>query len=67
MDTVAFKERTADAVNSTLEPIRQKYKKLIDDPSTIVAILSDGRDKAQKIAHENLSSLKKSLGFYIGQ
>jgi hypothetical protein len=67
MDTVTFKNRTADVINSSLEPIRQKYTKLVEDSSLVVDVLSKGRDDARKIARENLDDLKEKLGFYMGK
>lgn len=67
LDTLALKERTADAVNAKLDPIKQKYEKFMEEPSFVVDILTEGSNKAREIAQETLHSLKECLGFYTGK
>lgn len=67
LDTVAFKSLTTDAINSKLVPIREEYEKIINKPSLVDEILSDGKVNARKIAKETLETLKERLGFYVGK
>lgn len=67
MDTLGLKDRTADVLIAHFEPIRTKYEKIIEEPSFIVETLANGREKAHKIAQENMLHLKERLGFYTGK
>ncbi|KAI6177146.1 Tryptophan--tRNA ligase, mitochondrial [Aphelenchoides bicaudatus] len=62
-----LKDRTADVLIAHFEPIRTKYEKIIEEPSFIVETLANGREKAHKIAQENMLHLKERLGFYTGK
>lgn len=67
LDTLALKERTADAINAHFEPIQKEYSKIVGEPSFIVDTLAKGRDQAHEIAQETMHMLKERLGFYTSK
>ena len=62
-DFSKFKDRLSDALIAVICPIGKKIKNLNDDQSYLTKILSDGSNKARKIANENLNQVKEIVGF----
>lgn len=58
-----FKQQLADLAVAQLEPISKKINILLQDNSYIDSVLKRGVEKAAGIAVENLSEVKKILGF----
>lgn len=61
----AFKEALAEAIISELQPIHEKFEKLIEDKENLRNILKQGADKLAPEAQEMLSKVKKSAGLGI--
>ena len=53
----------ADAVISTLEPIQQRYRQLVDDPE-LDAILDKGAAKAHAKASVTYEKAAKAMGLF---
>lgn len=63
----AFKEALAEAIISELQPIHERFKKLIEDKENLRDILKQGADKLAPEAQEMLSKVKKSVGLGLGE
>jgi tryptophanyl-tRNA synthetase len=57
-----FKEALAEAIISELQPIHERFKKLIEDKENLRNILKQGAEKLAPEAQEMLSKVKKSVG-----
>ena len=58
-----LKVETAEILNDFLDPVRAKYKELMDDQSYLVATLKAGADKASEKAEQTLKRIKEAVGF----
>lgn len=67
LTTAQYKLVVAEAVNEFLRPIRQKYEDLLKDPFYLTSILDQGAVKAEAIAQETWSEVKKAVGFAASQ
>ena len=56
-----FKQDVADAVISVLQPIQERYEKLIDSPE-LDDILDEGAANASRVANRTLAKAKKAMG-----
>ena len=59
----ALKDRTADAVIATLEPIQKEFDKLIADKEYIQKVMNSGAERAQALAQRTLRKVYKKVGF----
>jgi len=57
-----FKKDLAEVVINFLEPIQEKYKKLIGNKNNLDAVLSKGAQKADKEAEKTLIKVYKAIG-----
>ncbi len=60
-----FKPLLTDVMVETLTPIQEKYQSIMADSGYLESILRQGREKAEAIANQTLSKVKKSLGFSV--
>ena len=60
----AFKTRLSDALIAHLAPIARQYRVLMENPSYLDGILSDGEAKAHLIADAELTRVKELAGLY---
>ncbi len=51
----------AEAINKALEPIREQRAELAANPKYIAEVLADGAERAQIIARETLTEVKKNM------
>ena len=58
-----FKTKLSELVVDKISPISKEINKLSEDKQFIDKILSDGADKADKIASKKVKELKKIVGF----
>ena len=65
MNTVQFKERTAEVIIEALKPIRHKIALYKNDPQHLMSILIKGAEKASEIATKNMVEIKKLVGFTL--
>jgi tryptophanyl-tRNA synthetase len=57
-----FKNDLAEAVVQHLEPIQKRHDELMNGTQQLLAILNDGRDRANGLADEKLDQVKQVLG-----
>ena len=62
---VKFKEDLAEIIITNLQPIRDKYSKLINDREYLLKILHKGAEKARIRASETVDAVKEQIGFVI--
>ncbi|WP_342643108.1 tryptophan--tRNA ligase [Rhodoligotrophos ferricapiens] len=58
-----FKQALIDLAVEKLSPITGEMKRLMDDPTHIDAILSDGADRARALAEPIMRDVRKIVGF----
>jgi len=58
-----FKPALAELAVTVLAPITTEMQRLMDDPSHIDAILKDGSQRANAIAHETMADVREIIGF----
>ncbi len=56
------KQKLFEVMNTTLEPIRDEYNKLIDDKNYLDQVLKNGSEKASKIVSDKMIFLRKEIG-----
>lgn len=57
-----LKSRVADVVVATLEPIQREHSKWMADKKALMAVLTDGADKARRIAVRTMSKVRRKVG-----
>ncbi len=60
-----FKPLLAESAIAHLQPIRSKYRAIMDDKSYLESVLRDGRQKAEEVANDTLSKVKAALGYSV--
>jgi len=58
-----FKSETAQVTADYIRPIREKYNELISDKDKLKSILTNGADKARRVAFRTLRKVYKKVGF----
>jgi tryptophanyl-tRNA synthetase len=58
-----FKSDVAEAVESMIGPVRERYLELRADEGPLLEVLSTGTDQAQAIASRTLADMKQRMGF----
>ena len=56
------KQPVLDAVLAELGPIRERAQRYLEDPTLVRNIVSDGAEKAQKLAQETLRDVRAAMG-----
>jgi tryptophanyl-tRNA synthetase len=57
-----FKQAVGEAVVEYLTPVRERYRELRDDESTIERLLGEGAEKARAIAAETVADVREAMG-----
>jgi tryptophanyl-tRNA synthetase len=57
-----LKVDTGEAVLTVLDPIRQRYHELLDDPGELARLLQLGADKARAVASATLARAHANIG-----
>jgi tryptophanyl-tRNA synthetase len=60
-----FKPLLIETAIAALKPIQEKYQAVMDDKGYLESLLRDGRQKAEVIAHDTLSTFKAALGYSV--
>jgi tryptophanyl-tRNA synthetase len=58
-----FKPLLTETTISALEPIQDKYQKIMDDKGYLDQVLRQGQQKAEAVANQTLRRVKDALGF----
>lgn len=58
-----FKPLFTDAVIAALAPIQEKYHAIMADRGYLESVLREGRERAEEIANQTLTRVKKALGY----
>ncbi|KAI9164242.1 Tryptophan--tRNA ligase, mitochondrial [Blastocladiella emersonii ATCC 22665] len=58
----ALKARVADRIVATVQPVRDAYVRLGDDPAYVQAVLEKGNGRAREIADQTWSEVSKVIG-----
>ena len=59
----ALKNRTADCIIATLEPLQAEYKRLIADKGYLQTVLNENAQTANYLATKTLRKVQKKIGF----
>ena len=57
-----LKADVADAVVSVLEPFQRRYTELISDPPMLDKLLDEGAERAHRVAHETMRTVRERVG-----
>lgn len=57
-----LKKAVVEAVNTTLDPVRDRYRTLIDDQAELLALLHDAAIRAREAAQPTLNTVRERLG-----
>ena len=60
-----LKAEVAEAVISTLAPIQQEYKRIMDDKAYLETIWRSGAERASRLAERTLSKFQKKIGLVV--
>ena len=58
-----FKPILTEATIEALKPIQDKYQTIVSDKSYLNSVLREGAEKAEAVASNTVSRVKKALGF----
>ncbi len=58
------KQPVIDAVLAELAPMRERAQAYIDDPTVVKSIISDGCDRARKLAAETMRDVREAMGVH---
>jgi tryptophanyl-tRNA synthetase len=56
------KQPVIEAVLKEQEPMRERAKAYLDDPTLVRNIIADGCDRARKLAHETIRDVRQAMG-----
>ena len=56
------KQPVIDAVQAELKPIRERAEHYLEDPTLVRNIVTDGAEKARKLAQETLRDVRQAMG-----
>ncbi|UCD68331.1 MAG: tryptophan--tRNA ligase [Betaproteobacteria bacterium] len=59
---IECKQPVIDAIQKELEPIRERAQVYLDDPTLVRNIISDGNDRARKLAAETMRDVREAMG-----
>jgi tryptophanyl-tRNA synthetase len=58
-----FKPLLAETTVEALRPVQERYRELRSDPTTLLTVLAEGRERADAVARATLSRVSDALGF----
>ena len=59
---IECKQPVIDAIQKELAPIRERAQVYLDDPTLVRNIISDGNDRARKLAAETMREVREAMG-----
>lgn len=57
-----FKNDVGEAVVEKFTPIREEYKRLMNDKAYLMSVAKDGAERASRIANKTLSKVRRKIG-----
>ncbi|KAF7191830.1 Tryptophan--tRNA ligase [Pseudocercospora fuligena] len=63
MHLKVLKERTADAVEKMVAPVRERYAEVIKDEKLLEEIAQSGAEKARASALQTMDKVRRAIGF----
>ena len=60
-----FKAAVGEAVAEELRPVRERYKKLMEDKAELERLMKQGAELATKISSRTLTKARKKVGLYL--
>lgn len=60
-----FKPLLTETIIDHLSPIQEKYNSIINDPDYLNQILKEGKVKAETVANQTLTRVKKAMGYLL--
>ena len=60
-----FKSAVGEAVAEELRPVRERYKKLMEDKAELERLMKQGAELATKISSRTLTKARKKVGLYL--
>ena len=60
-----FKAAVGEAVAEELRPVRERYKKLMEDKAELERLMKQGAEIATKISSRTLTKARKKVGLYL--
>ncbi len=58
------KQPVIEAVIAELQPMRERARRYLDDPTLVKNIIADGCEKAQKLAEETMRDVREVMGLH---
>lgn len=58
-----FKPLLIETTISALKPIQEKYQEIMDNQGYLNGVLKEGKEKAEAVANNTLSRVKKAMGY----
>ncbi len=59
---IECKQPVIDAIQKELAPMRERAQVYLDDPTLVRNIISDGNDRARKLASETMRDVREAMG-----
>lgn len=59
---IECKQPVIDGIQKELAPIRERAQVYLDDPTLVRNIISDGNDRARKLASETMKDVREAMG-----
>ncbi|KXT17007.1 hypothetical protein AC579_7415 [Pseudocercospora musae] len=63
MHLKGLKERTADAVEKLIAPVRERYAEIIEDEKLLDEVAESGAEKARANALQTIDKVRRAIGF----
>jgi tryptophanyl-tRNA synthetase len=60
-----MKKRVADMVISHLEPLQERYRRIVNEPGYLDGVLREGAGRARSIADATVNLVKQRMGLYV--
>ncbi len=61
-----LKKQVADMVISQIEPLQERYRKIIAEPGYLNGVLKEGAERVSPIANSTVRLVKERMGLYTG-
>ncbi|MSV34553.1 MAG: tryptophan--tRNA ligase [Bryobacterales bacterium] len=59
-----LKKQVAEAVVAAIEPIQERYQKIMAEPGFVAQVLANGAERVTPIAQDTVGKVKRAMGLY---